>query len=524
MKLFPGRTPGRKSARSRLLVVLSGARTFAGRCSVFLAFVVSLSVQASAADIKPLDLGKNVDVWFSEDHTVPIVAFNITFPAGAAYDPAGKGGLASFTAALIDEGAGTMDSRAFHEALADHAIQFRASVDRDDMIVSVVTLTENAPLAMHLVQTALTHPRFDAEAVNRVRAQMIQGIQEGNTRPGTVARRAFSKAFFNGHPYGRPSDGEVNTLTAITADDLRAFAKGHWVKGGLKIAVAGDITAEAAQKLLAETFQPVSSVTPPPLPNIGRLGSPGVHVLPLPVPQPTVMFGLPGIMRADPDFIPGYVANYIVGGGGFSSRLTDEVRVKRGLTYGISTSLTAYRKASVMVGSVATRADAVRQTIQVVRDTLSDFAANGATQNELDDAKTFLTGSFPLAFASNAGIASQLGTFQRQGLDIGYVARRNALIQAVTLDDVRRVSKRLFDPARLTVVVAGTPVEGKSVPQNPKPPVRPTPPPVVPQGSTPAPNAVPAPPTQATTPSQAGAGAAKPTNKPDTKSETQPRP
>ena len=266
-----------------------------------------------------------------------------------------------------------MDSRAFHEALADHAIQFRASVERDDMVISVVTLSENAPLAMHLVQMALTHPRFDAEAVNRVRAQMIQGIQEGNTRPGTVARRAFSKAFFNGHPYGRPSDGEVGTLSAITVEDLRGFAKTHWVKGDLKVAVAGDITAEAAQKLLGETLQPLSSVTPPPLPNIGRLGSPGVHVLPLPVPQPTILFGLPGIMRADPDFIPGYVANYILGGGGFSSRLTDEVRVKRGLTYGISTGLTSYRKASVMIGSVATRADAVRQTIQVVRDTLGGF-------------------------------------------------------------------------------------------------------------------------------------------------------
>ena len=428
---------------------------------------------ASAADINAIDLGKNAEVWFSEDHTVPIVAISITLPAGAAYDPANKAGLASFTAALIDEGAGNMDSRAFQEALADHAIQLRASVERDDMVISVVTLTENAPLAMHLLQLALTHPRFDAEAVTRVRAQMIQGIQEGLSRPPTVARRAFARAFFNGHPYSRPSDGEVASLSAITVDDLRGFAKNHWVKGGLQIAVAGDITAAAAQKLLGDTFQPVANVTPPPLPAIGRLGSPGVHVLQMPVPQPTILFGLPGIMRADPDFIPGYVANYILGGGGFSSRLTDEVRVKRGLTYGINTSLTSYRKASVMVGSVATRADAVRQTIQVVHDTLADFAANGATQSELDDAKTFLTGSFPLAFASNAGIASQLGTFQRQGLDIGYVARRNALIEAVTLDDVKRVAKRLFDLARLTVVVAGTPVEGKPVAQTSKPAINP---------------------------------------------------
>jgi hypothetical protein len=154
-----------------------------------------------------------------------------------------------------------------------------------------------------------------------------------------------------------------------------------------------------------------------------------------------------------------------------------EVREKRGLTYGISTSLTAYNKAAVMQGSVATRANAIRQTVQVVKDTLAKFAAEGPTQQELDDAKTYLTGSFPLAFASNSGTAAQLGTFQRQNLDIGYVARRNSLIQAVTLADVKRVSKRLFDPAKLTVVIGGSPAEsGRPPPQRALPPGSPPPP------------------------------------------------
>ena len=493
------------------------------RFAIGLAFALGFAPAAHAADIKPIDLGKNVEVWFSEDHTVPIIAFNISLPAGSGYDPAGKQGLAEFAADLMDEGSGNMDSRAFHEALADHAIQFRAQIERDNLVISVVTLSENAPLAMHLIQLALTRPRFEAEAVTRVRAQMIQGIQEGNSSPPTVAQRVFAKDFFNGHPYDHSSAGDVKSLSSITAEDLRNFAKTHWVKAGLQIAVAGDITASAAQKLLAQTFQPLSGASPAPIPDIGKLGDPGVHVLEMPVPQSTIMFGLPGVMRADPDFIPGYVANYILGGGGFSSRLTDEVRVKRGLTYGISTELASYRKASVMVGAVATRADAVRQTIQVVRDTLTDFAANGATQNELDDAKTFLTGSFPLAFASNSGIAAQLGTFQRQGLDIGYVSRRNALIQAVTLDDVKRVSKRLFDPARLTVIVAGTPVEGKPVPQSPKPPVRPTPPPVV-QQQGPASAQAPVQPGQPSAPGQAQTPAAKPVVQPAVKPAIQPRP
>ena len=469
------------------------------------ALVLACALPAQAADIKSLNIGRGSEVWFAEDHTVPIVAVVFSFPAGSAYDPAGKAGLAAFAAALIDEGAGGLNSNAFHQALANRAIQFSASVERDHMVVSVVTLTENLPEAMHLLQLALTRTRFDGESVARVRTQMIQGLQQDEAEPPEVARIAFMRAFFNGHAYAHSPTGDIASLSAITPEDLRGFARAHWTKGGLQISLAGDIAADAATKLLADTLKPVSGATPPPPPPVGKLGQPGVHVTQMAVPQPTILFGLPGIMRSDPDFLPGYIANYIVGGGGFSSRLTDEVRVKRGLTYGITTALTAYSRASVMVGSVATRADAVRQTIQVVHDTLADFAKNGPTQAELDDAKTFLTGSFPIAFSSNAGTASQLSTFQRQGLDIGYVAKRNALIQAVTLDDVRRVAKRLFDPARLTVVVAGTPVGGRPVPQVSRAPVRPTPPPV------------------AAAPSPIAAPAAKPVPKPAIKPEIKPR-
>ena len=450
------------------------------------AFVFSAAIfsPAEAANIQNIDLGKKAEVWFAEDHTVPIVSFNISLPAGSAYDPPGKAGLAAFTASMIDEGAGGLDSKAFHEALANRAIVFSARAERDYLTISISTLKENAPEALHLLQLALTRPRFENDALARVRAQIIQSLEQDQAEPQRLAARGFMRQFFGDHAYAHPLTGEIASVSAISASDLRNFARTHWVKSGLKVAVAGDITAPALAKLLGETFQPVSGANVPPLPNVGRLGAPGVHVIALPVPQPTAAFGLPGIMRHDPDFIPGYVANYILGGGGFSSRLTDEVRVKRGLTYGISTSLTAYNKASVLQGSVATRADAIRQTVQVVKDTLADFAQNGPTQQELDDAKTYLTGSFPLAFASNSGTAAQLGTFQRQNLDIGYVARRNALIQAVTLADVKRVSKRLFDPARLTVVIGGSPADAHAPaaprPARPLPPGAPPTPPTAP--------------------------------------------
>ena len=434
-------------------------------------------VPAQAANIQNIDLGKAAQVWFAEDHTVPIIAFNISLPAGSAYDPAGKAGLATFAASLMDEGAGALDSKAFHEALANRAISFSARAERDYLVISISTLKENAPEAMHLLQLALTRPRFENDAVTRVRAQIIQSLQQDQVEPPRLASRGFMREFFGGHAYAHPVGGEIASVSSTTPADLRNFARSHWVKNGLKVSVAGDITAPALTKLLAETFLPVSGAAVPPLPNVGRLGAPGIHVIALPVPQPTAAFGLPGVMRQDPDFIPGYVANYILGGGGFSARLMEEVRVKRGLTYGISTSLTAYNKAAVWQGTVATRADAVRQTVQVVKDTMAKFAAEGPTQQELDDAKTYLTGSFPLAFASNSGTAAQLGTFQRQNLDIGYVAKRNSLIQAVTLADVKRVAKRLFDPARLTVVIGGSPAEGRPArTPRPLPPGSPPPP------------------------------------------------
>jgi zinc protease len=439
------------------------------------AFAVSVAAPAQAADVKSIDLGKQAQVWFVEDHTVPIVSFNISLPAGAAYDPAGKGGLAAFAAAMMDEGAGNLESAAFHRALAAKAIQFSARAERDYTVISITAQSADAGEAMRLAQLALTKPRFDNDTLARVRTEILQSLQQEEAQPQQVAAKGFMRAFFNGHTYGHATDGEAASIQAITAADLKAFARTHWVKNGLLIALAGDISQDAATRLLGQTFAPLPATAVPPPPNVGRLGAPGVHVVPMAVPQPNAVFGLPGIMRADPDFIAAYVANYILGGGGFSSRLMTEVREKRGLTYGINTSINSLRKASVWVGQVATRADAINQTLDVVRQTMRDFADRVPTQAELDDAKTYLTGSFPLAFDSNAGIAAQLGTYQRQGLDAGYVARRNSLIEAVTLADVRRVSKRLFDPARLTVVVAGSPGGGPA-PQTPKAPVRPAPP------------------------------------------------
>jgi zinc protease len=419
---------------------------------------------AQAVDVKAPAVPKGEQVWFVEDHTLPMIAMTAALPAGSAYDPATKPGLAAFAASLLDEGAGKLNSTQYQTALSNRAIRLSVTPERDWLIVSLVTLTDNAKDAFQLLGLALSRPRFDAEAINRVRAQMLSGLAQEDEDPSNVAAKGFYRAFFHDHPYGHSIDGTAQSVTAIGAGDLKGFAATHWVRDNVRIAVSGDVDEKTLAGLLNAAFGALPARPAPQLPTIGRLGQPGVQIIPMPVPQPTAVFGLPGLLRSDPDFIAGYVANHILGGGGFSSRLMGEVREKRGLTYDVDTSLDAYRKAGIVAGQVATRADGMRQTLDVIRQTFADYAANGPTDKELADAKTYLTGSFPLAFGSNVGITGQLNAFQRAGLPVDYVQKRNALIDAVTADDVKRVARRLFDPAKLTIVIGGSLEAAKSPP------------------------------------------------------------
>lgn len=411
--------------------------------------------QASGAPPRIIDIGAKQSVWFAEDHTVPMVAVSISLPAGSAYDPPTKPGLAAFAAYLFNEGAGDLSSTAYQNELARRAVQLNLSPDRDYFTVSFLTLSVNAKDAFRLIGLALQRPRFDQDAIVRVRAQMLQSLQQEGEDPEALASRRFYEIFYAGHPYAHEVGGTPAGLNAIMATDLKAFARTHWVSGGVKIAIAGDIDAATLTNLLKTTFGPLPTATPAMPPRVARLSGPSLTIVPMAVPQSAAIFGLPGMLRSDPDYLAGYVANQIVGGGDFSSRLTNEVREKRGLTYGVSTNFGNFRGAGFIIGEVASKRESMSESLAIVRDVLKNYAQEGPTEAELADAKTYLTGSFPLAFSSNAGIAAQLNSFQRDGLPLDYVSHRNGLINGLTLDDVRRAARRLFDPARLTVVVAG---------------------------------------------------------------------
>ena len=421
-----------------------------------LIIALSSSFPALALDVKTLPAAKGEEVWYVSDHTLPIIAMTVALPAGSAYDPAGKPGLANFAAQLMDEGAGNLRSDAFQTALGNRAIRLTISTERDYVIVTLVTLSGNARDAFQLLGSALSHPRFDADAVARVRAQIGADLADQEDDPAAMAEKGFYRTYFGDHAYAHPVAGTRSSLAAINAAELRRFAATHWVCRGLKVAISGDVDRNSLAPLLKSAFGGLAAGSLHGFPAVARSGKTGVTLIAMEVPQPNAVFGLPGLLRSDPRYIAGFVANYILGGGGFSSRLTSELREKRGLTYDVSTSLESLRKAGLVLGTVATKRGSMKETVSVLRDVLKDFSQNGPTDRELADAKTYLTGSYPLAFSSNLGTVDQLGTFQRIGLDVNYVQNRNALINAVTLDQVKQAARRLFDPARLTVVVAGS--------------------------------------------------------------------
>jgi zinc protease len=401
-----------------------------------------------------------IEAWLVREPTVPLVALDFAFRGGANQDPADKPGVANMVSTLLDEGAGDVDAKTYHERLENKAIELGFEADRDYFSGSVRTLVENADEAFDLLKLALTSARFDSEAVERMRGQLLSNLRREATSPNEIANRQWWATAFAGHPYGRPVHGTVDTISAITADDLKAYTHRVFARDKLKVAIVGNIDAARASEIVEKVFGtlaakselvPVATVEPQ---GLGRR-----IAVDLDVPQSVVVIGGAGIPRKDPDFIAAFIVNHILGGGTFSSRLYREVREVRGLAYSVYSSLVPLSHAALFMGGTATRGDRATQTLDVVEKEIQRLAESGPTEDELAKAKSFLKGSFALRFDTSTKIAGQLVQIQLEDLGIDYIDRRNSLIDAVTLGDVRRVAKRLLD-AGLLVTVVGRPQQG----------------------------------------------------------------
>jgi zinc protease len=416
------------------------------------------SSSRAATKIQHLISPGGIEAWFVQDATVPLVAMEFGMSGGAAQDPADKPGVGNMVADLIDEGSGDLDSRAFHERLDRRAIDLSFSVTRDNFRGSLRMLKDNKDEAFDLLRMSLTSPHFDSADIERIRAQIISGLKRETTNPSSLASRRFLEVAFGGHPYARPSNGSLQSVPTITGADLKDYASRVLTREKLKIAVVGDIDAATLGRLLDQTFGglPAKS-TLAPIPDVEPTSPPRREFIALDVPQTVVTFGGPGFRRNEPDFMAAFVVNHILGGGTLSSRLYREVREKRGLAYSVYDQLLWMDHSAMVVGNTATRADRASETVDAVTREVRRMAEEGPTQQELDEAKSYLKGSRLLSLDTSSKLASALLQYQLDRLPIDYLERRNALVDAVTLEDAKQAAQRLWAHGLLTVVVGRAP-------------------------------------------------------------------
>lgn len=412
-------------------------------------------------DIQEVTTPSGITAWLVEDHSIPFGALEVRFRGGTTLDAPGKRGAVYLMTALLEEGAGDMDAREFARSVEALAASYKYRAREDYVSISSRFLTENREEALALLRASIHDPQFDPEAIERVRAQIVSGRLSDAKDPNTIARETMSKLTFGDHPYGSSGQGTVESVSALTRDDMFEAHRGVFARDRIIVSAVGDITPEELSTMVDALFAdlPEAGASIPAEVDVQLTG--GVTVVDFVTPQSVAVFGQRGIDRDDDDFFAAYVLNHLLGGGSFESRLMDEVREKRGLTYGVYTYLSPRDLSAVYLGGVSSANDRIAEAIDVIRSEWARAATDGATAEEVESAKTYLTGEYPLRFDGNVQIARIMAGMQLEGLPIDYIATRNDKVEAVTLEDVNRVAGELLDPEGLHFVVVGQP-EGLS--------------------------------------------------------------
>ena len=410
-------------------------------------------------------------VWLVESHGLPMVDVQVDFDAGSRRDPADKAGLADVTAAMVTKGvearngAPALDENQLGEAWADLGAAFGAGAGSDRMSFTLRTLTDPPLLAkaIELAARELGEPSFPDTIWQRDRQRMQAAIREANTRPATVANRAFSQAVYGGHPYGYEPTEE--SLARIEVADMRALYQRDVQPCRAKVSIVGDVTRDQAddiaRRLLARLAAAKTCEALPAVGEVPPLSAPLVREIPFPTAaQAQVLIGQPGYKRADPDYFPLLVGNYILGGGGFVSRLTSEVREKRGLSYSVYSYFAPGLHAGAFTVGLQTRPDQAAQAVQVAREVLARFVREGPTDAELKAAKDFLIGGFALRIDSNAKLLDNVANIAWHGLPLDYLDTWTKQVEKVTAAEIRAAFARKVQPERMVTVVVG----GKATP------------------------------------------------------------
>ncbi len=402
-----------------------------------------------------------IEAWLVEEHNVPLIAMQFSFNGGASQDLPGKQGTSYLLSGMLDEGAGDLTSTQFQEKVEETAARLGFEASRDHFSGKFQTLTERKEEAFDLLRIAINKPRFDQDAIDRVRLQILSSLKFEENNPQNVATRAWFKNAYGEHPYARPTKGTETSLKSLVRDDLIERHKKIFAREHLKIAVVGDITPEELGVLIDKVFGDLPEKSEfKAVAEAEPVFGPGVNSIEMRVPQSVIQFGHQGFKRGDKDFIPAYILNYIIGGGGFSSRLMEEVREKRGLAYSIYSYLYPLENSALVLGGVATKNSSVPEAMELIKAEFSKMATEGPTEEELKNAKDYLTGSYALRFDTSSKIASQLLWIQVEGLGMDYIEKRNEMINAVSMSQIKDVAKRLFHGDKLQFTIVGQPSDG----------------------------------------------------------------
>jgi zinc protease len=413
-------------------------------------------VSSFRLDIQQVTAGTR-SAWLIEDQSVPVVSIAWAWRGGAALDTDAHAGALAMGAALLTEGAGNLDNTAFADALRDEAIGLGFDAQRDGFEGSLRALRPALSEAVRLANLAMRSPRLDAAAVTRVRARAVAGARASLETPRGQVGRAFWAAAFPNHPAGRSTGGTVDTLSALPEDAIRAALTRQLRADGLIVAAAGAITADELARLIPTLFEGLPEGAPPEAPPLPPFTAFGQRVVEVASPQSAVLFGQPGLPVTDPAWETLQVVLRVLGGGGFSSRLMEAVRVQRGLTYGIGVGLDSLFGQGVIVGSTSTDNARVAETLAVTRAEWTRMAAEGPTPAELDDAVAFLTGNLPLQFTDSRRIAGTLLALRRNDRPIGWLNERADRLRALTPAATAAAARRVLDAGTLAVAIAGRP-------------------------------------------------------------------
>jgi len=423
--------------------------------------IITLCAALPALAMPPIQAWQTTSgahVYFVETHDLPMLDISIDFPAGSAFDTRAKSGVAGLTQLMLHLGATGFSEDEIARKIADVGAQLDGHFDLDRGGLSLRTLTSSDELtpALDVFTRVLQTPEFPAAALEREKIRLVADIKEADTKPDSIVSRNFNQLVYGDHPYALRASGEVDSVPNITRDDLVAFFRAHYTADQATVAIIGDLNRKRAEAIAERlTAQLPHAAEPAAIPPVPPLAHAEFKVIPHPATQGHVLIGAPGMKRGDADYFPLYVGNYVLGGGGFVSRILNEVREKRGLAYSAYSYFMPMRQDGPFMIGLQTRKDQTGEALAVARATFKKFVAEGPTADELKQAKQNIVGGFPLRFDSNRKILDYLSVIGFYHLPLTYIEDFPANVEKVTLAAVRDAFKRRVDPERMVTVVVG---------------------------------------------------------------------